>query len=1008
MTYKDKELSHIKYANTIAFIMFIAYTFVRWRHLSSTGGTELVPIFRSSIILVGAALIIAMIFIKKPVQLAVIIPGVMVFGIFFSMLRDNGVPMPFFLVALMALSAVCVTYLQLKSFIIFTIYLNLMVLIFLVVLPNLIASWTHTEANLFIEWILSGLCQLSLYFALHHVSNRQSKSNLAMSSFHTMLYATPNIVAHVDELNRVTYISDELTKLANIENADYAIGRPLLDLFHNPDMSKMIANVLKTEKTYINTANVEMDGEHRHFKIISVEMEGEAKGRLIDITDITPIVQAKNEAEKASQAKSDFLSKMSHEIRTPMNAILGMTEVILREDISKETREQAIVIKQSGSHLLSIINDILDFSKIESGKMEVLKSKYLFHSVVNDVVSIIKMRLSNPDLHFVVYMESDVPNELFGDEVRLRQVMLNLLSNALKYTKKGYFSLDITCEKTDVAAVTLTIKIKDTGIGIKSEDMELLFNEFSQFDLEKNVNIEGTGLGLAITNTLVKLMGGKIEVNSEYGKGSEFIITLEQKCSESEKGLPKEGNKNVLLYCRSPIERQYIERSLQDMEVEYSVATDEHELQLLLLEGNFDFVFVEADLAYTVQSMVRSNKLSTEVVMLSDSYEAFYETDGSDDISVIRMPVYLLPIVNVFSGEQRINSVDSCRHKSFLAPLAKILIVDDIKTNLKVAEGLLKPYEANITLCTSGKEAIEAIKAWDYDLVLMDHMMPEMDGIEAVKIIRNLDLGKENGKYAGLPIVALTANAIVGAKEMFLQNGFNDFLSKPIETAKLNDILAKWIPQEKHEQSLPVTADIADETIIDINIEGVDVKKGMAFSGGSLKDYIETLEIFRKDGTLKIEELENCLESGNISLYTTYIHALKSACANIGADILSGEAKALESAGMKLDLPFIIKHNKGFAESLNKTLEDIGAVILANTEKPDIETLDIYFMKDKLAKLIAALKSFDLDMIDETYEALQAFTQLPDVGDALKDILQNIFLSKYKQAIVQIEEFLDE
>jgi len=295
------------------------------------------------------------------------------------------------------------------------------------------------------------------------------------------------------------------------------------------------------------------------------------------------------------------------------------------------------------------------------------------------------------------------------------------------------------------------------------------------------------------------------------------------------------------------------------------------------------------------------------------------------------------------------------------------------------------------------------VQSADYDLVLMDHMMPEMDGVEAVKIIRGLATSMDD-KYASLPVVALTANAIMGAREMYLQNGFNDFLSKPIETSKLNSILAKWIPKEKQQYAAPAVED--NESSIAIAIEDVDTAKGISFSGGNSKNYLETLAIFRKDGLKKMDELSACLESNNLSLYTTYVHALKSACANIGATRLSEAAKALEAAGIKQDLDFITENNDGFIGDLKKLLANIGEAIAVNTEKPNDEAFDVEALKSLLAKLKAALENFDMTAIDEASSELQEFTKFASMGEALDGVLQDAFVGNYKQAVARIDELL--
>jgi CheY-like chemotaxis protein len=355
----------------------------------------------------------------------------------------------------------------------------------------------------------------------------------------------------------------------------------------------------------------------------------------------------------------------------------------------------------------------------------------------------------------------------------------------------------------------------------------------------------------------------------------------------------------------------------------------------------------------------------------------------------------------VLSGRDGDYLADSQNTEQFIAPTAYVLLVDDIETNLKVGAGLLKLYGIRIDTCLSGKAAIEAVLANNYDLVLMDHMMPEMDGVEAVKIIRAL-----GGKHADLPIVALTANAIIGAKEMFLQNGFNDFISKPIEVSKLNSVLSKWLPSEKQIKAEPPTEPATSEDAeIEIVITGVDVKRGIALSGGGARDYLDTLSIYHKNGVTKLAEVAQCLESENLQLYTTYVHALKSASANIGANKISKEASALETAGINKDIDFIKTHTKDFLANLQKLLEGINATIAANSQKPEGEA-DESTMYALLAELKTAMEAFDADAIDEISEKLQDFTHLPDKGELLSDILQNVFVSQYKVALGQIEELL--
>ncbi|MCL1967116.1 MAG: ATP-binding protein [Fibromonadales bacterium] len=614
---------------------------------------------------------------------------------------------------------------------------------------------------------------------------------------------------------------------------------------------------------------------------------------LVFISGLLSLIRLHREARKADKAnetKSRFLANMSHEIRTPMNAIIGMAELALRENMTSTAKEYISTVKQAGTNLLSIINDILDFSKIESGRLEIIPTNYMFSSLMNDVVNIIKMRITDSKLRFEINIDSNIPNALLGDEMRIRQVLLNILSNAVKYTKKGFVSFSASGEITK-DMVILTMEVADSGIGIKKENLEKLFEDFVRFDFTANKGIEGAGLGLAITRNLVTAMGGDIKVHSEYGKGSTFIVTLPQK--------------------------------------------------------------------------IRSHEPFGTIKTA--------EEHGGENMTI-----------------------------KFNAPKAKILIVDDIDTNLKVAEGLMQPYKMKIDLCQSGFAAIEAVKENLYDLVFMDHMMPEMDGIETAKRIR--EIVGEYPHCINLPIVALTANAVSGTKEMFLSNGFDDFLSKPIDTVKLDSILAKWLPKEKQEKLEAKVVDASTPEAIEMEIGGIDVKKGISMTGGTLKGYMQTLAVFHKDGIQKMAEIKKSLETGNYSLYTTYVHALKSASASIGASDLSKTAKVLEAAGRKEDSAFIKQQNAHFLIALEILLNNINTVLLANKKNDPKASVDFKILKNELDKLRAAIGIFDSDAIDEAVNSLQRFTQAADVGESIENILQKILIGEYDEAVAMIDD----
>jgi len=535
-------------------------------------------------------------------------------------------------------------------------------------------------------------------------------------------------------------------------------------------------------------------------------------------------ILAKDIAERASESKTTFLANMSHEMRTPLNAIIGFSELAIGTDDAKgEIGVSLEKIYNSGLTLLSTINDLLDISKIEAGKFELIPAEYDIPSLINDTAALNSVRIGSKPVQFVLEVDENLPCRVFGDELRIKQILNNLLSNAFKYTREGKVTWSITSEQ-ESDKFFLVFKIVDTGVGIRSEDMTILFTQYQQFDSKANRAIEGTGLGLAIVKKMVQMMGGTITLESEYGKGTTVVVRILQK-----------------------------------------LQTDE-----VIGRG---VAFNLAHMRYSHDKLARNAKL-------------------------IRIKL----------------------------PYAKVLVVDDVQTNLDVARGMLKPYEMQVDCVISGQEAIDAIRDEKvrYNAIFMDHMMPEMDGIEATQLIRAI--GTEYAKT--IPIIALTANAIVGNEEMFLQSGFQGFLSKPIDIMRLDMEIRRWLRDKSQESGTHAPLPDVDDSDSQESwkIEGLDKERALMQFGESEETYLIVLHSYVTNTPGLLDKIRTCTES-QLKNYAIVTHGIKGTSYGICADAVGSQAEVLEQAAKRGDFQYVSEHNAEFIEAAEKLIARIDAVL---------------------------------------------------------------------------------
>ena len=735
-------------------------------------------------------------------------------------------------------------------------------------------------------------------------------------------------------------------------------------------------------------------------------------------------VKAGKEIARSAKMKSDFLANMSHEIRTPMNAIIGMAEMTLRQQISDEARNYVNQIKSASHSLLTIINDILDFSKIESGRLDIIPAEYDPFSLFNDTASILKSRLGDKNIFLDFDISPNVPSLLYGDSVRIKQVLINLSNNAIKFTKEGFVRIGVDFERLDAETIMLEVKVEDTGIGIRKEDLEHIFDAFQQVDAYRSRMVEGSGLGLSIVKSLVSLMGGDVFIESEYGRGSTFSFKVPQTIAKDEKAfvLKTDTPKIAFGIFKNEFLRKTFVRDCEKLGVKSfvlfenaNISTVYDAMQNISEQSEFFLFFEKSCFSDDIGNFVSSNENIVSIEVLEN------ESSVAEKIPNLKKTYTPLSVMNLsllFNKENPLQKTtqDNNDFYDFTAPDAKILIVDDNSVNLAVAEGLMQPLGMQIETAKSGSEALEKVSKNGYDIIFMDHMMPEMDGIETTHKIRT-----ELPNASSTTIIALTANATLEAQNLFLREGMTDFVPKPIEINVLVEKIRKYLPPEKivkykenddEKQNLQGAHDKNENKFDMLSDIDIDIPYSLNLLGNE-KLFDVVLKEYYRSLPSKASSIQSHFENKDWNNFTIEVHALKSASRQIGLLTLADMAESLEKAGKSGDIDFILANTDSLLKKYC-SYETVFEKYFASTEKSVPSTsAKKPFERDSvfgfLQKILEACENLDIDGINQSLSQLDNFDLPENQRDILKkmhDYCEDVDMDLCSQAVQEWKNLL--